>query len=356
MERRTVRASTLPRLATCPASYAESLGKVNPSNPAAALGSAFHAAMYRAAQAGRQEVDLERIATEHGAPLEELSRLWRDFDFDPSRGVAEKAISFGDERVEITGRLDYLEVLEPGTASLVDWKTTHRIEEDPEPWNDPQTKAYAVGVLLEDDSLETVRTQKAYVRRGENGWSQPFTMTREMLDFEERELLDIAAAAVGQIEKAQDDRRYVLSHHCDYCPGRTTCPAVRREVTAALSALREVAPRVAPSVDLVLTVETLPKWHEVVRLLTRAKNALHERIKEAVDALGPVEVEPGKFLAVKRAMRRVPLTEKLIREAARAADIDDGKVEDMLELLSERERRPEARLDIFTEASLSRDS
>ena len=359
----TIRASSLPRLKVCPASYVESMDKVNPSSIEAALGTAFHAAMAVATQHGRGEVDIEHIANAHGVILADLTKLWHGFPFDPDHGSSERSVEFSDERVRISGRLDWVDEVEPGTYSLADWKTTHRIEEDPEPWNDPQTQAYAIGFLMQNEAAMQVRTQKVYVRRGENGWSQAYTITREMMTGIADKLLEIAHRALDQVDLEPSKRDYTLSPSCSYCPGRASCPAIRREVTAALSALKDVpilkkdgtpSKRSETVLDLVLTIETIPKWHEVTKLLGKAKDAIHEQIKLAVDALGPIEIAPDKFLAVKVGHRRIALSEKIIREAAQSAEIEADKIDHMLAWLEQRDTRPEARLDIYSKDALEK--
>jgi hypothetical protein len=360
------RSGALPRIEVCPPSWVESKGQLDASDAPAGLGKAFHDAMAQAAVDGRDAVDLERHAARHGCARRDLEYLWRRFGFDPQGGEAEVPVELIDRehRLVVRGRLDWVqeEAGNPGTFDLADWKTTRRIDEDPEPWNDPATQSYAVGFFEQRDGVRAVRTFKVYPRRGDEGWTAPLEIDAASMPAVRERVLAIAREGLRQSRLPLEQRRYAISHHCDYCPGRATCPAQRREVAALFSAIREVpiakkdgspGRRTATVLDLEVSYETAPALHELRKLLKKGADALGEHVKAFVAAFGPVEVERDKWLAVLPSYKRAPLNEEQLERAA--AELGPDVAAAVEKILAWRERQPkvrEERLDIYTEDKL----
>ncbi len=354
-----VRSGALARIEVCPASYAESLDQLDPSGEPAGFGSAYHDAMAEAASVGRAQVDVRAHAIRHGADPTDLLRLWARADYDPHGGEAELPTEIIDHegKLVIRGRLDIVDAdpNEPGTYDLTDYKTTRRIDEDPEPWEDPQTQSYTVGFFEARPEAQKVRTWKFYARRGSNGWSACYEITRDAMPAVRENLLRIARTAVAQAALPLEKRRFQMSHHCDYCPGRVTCPAIRHETTSLLSAL-ELAPRIKADgqkgkrTDTVLSIEidydNVVRLHELRKLLEKGAKELSEHIKQFVAAFGPMEVEPGKFLAVLPASKRVSFNEATLRRGGAALGLGDA-VQRLLDWRDAQPKVEEERLDIY---------
>lgn len=366
MERR-IRASALPRLALCPASLAESEGKVNASSPPALIGTAFHQAAELATLRGRDSVRVRDIAERLGADADEVQSLWDRFDFDFEGGQAEVKVEVYDAETDITipGHIDWLreQPESKGIYHLVDWKTTWRIAEDPEPWNDPQTHAYAVGAFETLPDVKRVTLFKAYPRAGtESAWSAGFDVTIENVEEVKAGLVRIASRALDDAEKPQSERRFAVTHHCDWCPGRVTCPAVRAEYTRALNATSEVFPltkKGVPSkrgktvVDLEITYENAASVLELKKLMTKSASALGDELRNFIAQTGPIEVEPGKFIALKPRQSSPQRTDKNLLIAARNAGVEFEVMDRVLAAFRELPKTASETLDIYTEAQIA---
>ncbi len=108
-------------------------------------------------------------------------------------------------------------------------------------------------------------------------------------------------------------------------------------------------------VDIEVTYETAAKLHELRKLLEKGAKALAVNIKAFVDAFGPVEVEPGKFLAVIPRESRIALDEKTMRRAGRELGISEA-IDALLDWRDAQPRDIEGRLDIYSEATLAEKS
>lgn len=368
-------ASELPRVQTCPASWAESKGHPDITDDAAAFGRAFHECMEVAAKQGRGAVSTLEIATRHGVEVIALTRLFDRFRFDPTGGVAEYAISLPLESATgslytVSGVVDLVRPTEGRDDALdvIDYKTTWRVASDPEPWHDPQTKAYALAVLADKDlhrhfgrKVERVFTFKAYPRLGDRGWSAAFEVNASNAAALEQDLARIAEEAVRNEVAVQADRTYQMSHFCDYCPGRAACPAVRREFTAAVSATREVpilkkdgtpGKRTSTVIDLEVRYDNALPLFELAKLLKKSSDGLRAAVKDFVSFTGPIPEVAGKYLAIRRVGKSQSLNEKNLLDAARALGIDLDTVRALVEWVKMLPKRYEERLDLYTEAQL----
>ena len=365
------RMGDLPRIAFCPPSWEESKGKVDVTGEPGLFGRAFHEVM-ELSVTDPDAVDADAIARKHHVDPGELTRLVTWFGWQPRPGaIAELPLEIAaweeskNDRVLLRGRLDVVEPQEadPNVWDLTDFKTTQRIEEDPEPENDPQTKAYSVAFLDANDEATEVHGFKAYARRGPNGWSSAFIVTREgNLPDVRGEVLEIAWEAVRQSKLPVPKRGYAMSHHCDWCPGRQTCPGVRQAFETAISMVDSDA-KTAHLLDV--NYETAPTLHQLRKMIEKAGKAIGVEVKRFVETFGAVEVEPGKFLAIVNRPKRHSYNEKnLLHAAGVVQNARNGKLDDpdatyvleaLADILAEIDSWPhkdESRLDVYNTAKL----
>lgn len=321
-------ASEMPRVWVCPSSWAESKDKPDVSDHATSLGRSYHDLMEYAARKGREKADMAvlAISAHHGVDEAELRDLFDRFTFDPSDGEPEVNFERGYGDLFFKGRIDWMRQVKPKHYEYTDYKTTRLVAQELEAYADPQVKMY--GVLMMDElDAESVMGTKAYIRRGDNGWTAAFRLDENNVEAERAFLFAIAERAVDMAKRPQEKRSYTMSRFCDYCPGRAECPAVRKEFAAAVSATKDVAilkkdgtpgKRTRTELDIDVTTENVMHYKEVAKLLGKAQRALDSRIRAFVDAVGPVEDErdPGHYLAVRRISRRPTFSKENIAKAA----------------------------------------
>jgi hypothetical protein len=366
-----IRPSEMPRIEVCPGSLGQSAEKPDVSDAITSLGRAFHDYMAKATDRGLNDVNAMEVAAEFGVQAAELGDLTRRVSFDPSGGLAEQWVEFRHGGFIVRGRIDWVgpsaaEPDDPGVVDLVDWKTGWRIDEDPEPWADPQTQTYGFALLESRPDVERVYAYKQYVRRGDNGWSAAFVIDGTNKEALRARLIGIIERAIEQAGKPESARSYVLSHHCTYCPGRMDCPGIRKEVTAALSATSEQAvikadgkpgKRKKTIVAIDLSLDNVAKVHELVKRLRASANALDSQVKEFILAVGPVEVLNGRFLAVIPQWKRESMNFKSVMRAA-SHTLDDEQQSEfarmfgMVEDYFDAHKSESAKCDVFDVAAL----
>jgi hypothetical protein len=232
-----IRQSTLRDLdERCPASaYAKSIeGRESPSGPGARRGLAVHrffelyvGSLYES----KRQTDWDAVPGLLQKVFVEFPELSYEQHQDvtaQARNIAEAFLFcrdtyFGSEEslettigpYTITGRIDYLEVDDDGTATVYDIKSNHQIWTDLQVAADFQLRTYAMLVLDSLPNVEVVKGKLLLTRYGlELPRKQEAVWTREDLSpFKAHLLLKLDAHFAGTLKGG-----HVPGTWCQYCP------------------------------------------------------------------------------------------------------------------------------------------
>lgn len=193
--------------------------------------------------------------------------------------------------------------------------------------------------------------QKAYVRRGDNGWSSPFRVDAANLDLLRNELIDIVVAAELQKALPIVKRDYALSSHCSYCPGRIDCPAISHEVSCALNSLTKVGRKTILGIEA--EYGNVSDFIITARLLERGSKALKAAAREFIESAGPVEAADGKFLATKTYSSNARVSDSNILKAAEATGVGIEAAGKLLDYIDTLAPSFSTKLDFYKEGALA---
>lgn len=305
-----LRCSDLPLAMACPAAVLDGGLRVDPVNPAAAVGSAAHDALRALVEQGAIEWErIGEIAANHGADVEEVrmlcaqgTRAWREiggYFRSPETEVA-LAATLGNGRVRLTGHLD-VSALE---GAVADWKCG-RVDASYR----EQLLAYAALRLLDDPELREAHAFVVWVREGE---VERHDLRRaDLAAWEER----IVAAL------SEWDGEYHPGPQCRHCPRAHDCPA------ATALARRDVAvvAGFCEPVDLSqLDAEALLDLHERTARVGDMSDRLKAALKAEVSARDGLVAAKGRSLIIETIAKREidPLAAWPVLEAAGFGDTD----------------------------------
>ena len=243
-------ASSLPRIALCPASYRMSIGIPNKSNPAAERGTAIH-------EMAENLWDGIEVFTEDTEGLQ-----WAKDYIEYIKGIE------GDSLLELnlTEPLKTVHPLLGGTADaiiynledellhIVDLKTGRGVIKT----DSIQLKAYALGAWIMMGRPET--TINCHIFQPHYAQQLPAQYSyADMMHFE-LELKELA-------EKAEDPFQDPTPGYeqCKYCPARVTCPSIKDKAIEVAKEEFKPAEHLADLPELLDTVELLETWCEAVK-------------------------------------------------------------------------------------------
>lgn len=303
-----LRPSSLPRIAKCISSYAESAGMPSIGSDAAALGTAWHRVAASLVVWGRDAAEREcsRAAVELLVSADQLREWLTDFDFIPT----ERAIyypeykltgKFGD--VKISGTADLVTVFHGGLLEITDYKSGLAEYSDEETWT--QLDAYAV-MAARTFGATRCRTTLHYARLGAGGWAH------RDIDVEETRarLTDIVTKAIEHTELPKNARIYRTGSHCTFCPGRIGCQAYTADITA-FGAL------MATGASPIVTAENaLPFWERAGQVAKLA-DAARDAVKALVRSSGGELASGGKKLRLAMEHRKEYVVKAGEREVMR---------------------------------------
>lgn len=298
----TPRPSSLDRVAACPGSYAESIGKPSLGSDDTANGNALHwiiaQAIYNASPPSKELVEAGIIAHSADCDADEMleAATWAvqyARSFDGYAAVAEEPVGHGTVDLELT-RLDDTWTVED--AIVIDWKGARKEGERTE--DRLQLLDYATATASRY-GLGTVRVGVAY----------PFlkkvdliTLNREQIIEYADAIEDIRIRAMEMVDKPVDRRDYRAGDWCKYCPGKATCPALRAQVA-------EVAALIGASTQLTLTPEQLPavwQWKTRIENVIKDLKDVAMRTLESTEG-GKIESDVGT-LSIQTRKNSVKLT------------------------------------------------
>ena len=241
-------ASSLPRIALCPASYRMSIGIPNKSNPAAERGTAIHE-MAENLWFGKE------VITDDEEGLQ-----WAHAYLDYVKGINGNILL----EENLTEPLKTVHPLLGGTGDaiitndkelhIVDLKTGRGVVKT----DSIQLKTYALGAWIKlgrpDVTIFTHIFQPHYAQQLPAQYS-----IDEIYDFE----IELAALA----EKAEDPFQDPTPGYeqCKYCPARITCPSIKDKALEVAKNEFKAEEHLADLPELLDTAEILEGWIDAVR-------------------------------------------------------------------------------------------
>ena len=293
----------MDRAWACPASHHPPEGEVlveQPGDPGPrTLGSAMHevAAFYVRGEA----VDLEDIAARWGldkAQKREMPRLyaaireaWKVIEPMADDWSVEVKMS-RNEPFPLKGTADVLGISD-GRVVVVDWKSGRKTDSP----HEQQVRGYgwmaaldypasdfeivALVVWLQDWDIQTYRWTAAELRE----W---------MAEFHDRVW-------------SWDGTSYAVGEQCVYCQRGTACPGRSQALASASTAIMATDPALPEGVELGRLWDAIPA-------LEKACKATRERVKEAIEASGGLDLGDGRRLALKERNIRPEIDSEMVPE------------------------------------------
>jgi CRISPR/Cas system-associated exonuclease Cas4 (RecB family) len=241
-------ASSLPRIALCPASYRMSIGIPNKSNPAAERGTRIHE-MAENLWHGKE------VITDDEEGLQ-----WAKDYLEYIRGIGGETLL----EVNLTDPLKTVHPLLGGTGDAiitndeelhsVDLKTGRGVVKT----DSIQLKAYALGAWIKLGRPEL--TIFAHIFQPHYAQQLPAQYSYDdMVDFE----IELKALA----DRAEDPFENPTPGYeqCKYCPARVTCPSIKDKAIEVAKQEFKQEEHLADLPELLDTAELLETWIEAVR-------------------------------------------------------------------------------------------
>ena len=243
-------ASSLPRIALCPASYRMSIGIPNKSNPAAERGTAIHEMA-------------EKLWTGEEFTTEDIEgRQWaKDYlDYVRSiKGTAKLEVNLTEALKTVhpllggTGDAIVLD-LENDQLHIVDLKTGRGVVRT----DSIQLKAYALGAWIFLGRPKV--TVYCHIFQPHYAQQLPAQYSyKDMVLFE----IDIKYLAEQAEDPFQDPTPGY--EQCKYCPAKVTCPAIQEKAIEVAKEEFKPIEHLADLPELLDTVELLESWCEAVK-------------------------------------------------------------------------------------------
>lgn len=372
------RASSLPRLAKCPASAAtidDALAMMalpdRISSDPAELGTAYHYLMERWQRGETVSVeDVAALAAESAVDRDDLLWMWGRLSSTTFEVAPQTLIEERMELGEVSGQPDLVRVWPDQERLIVDdWKTGRVVEHARD---SQQIRAYAV--MAAKLNFESTDDVVAIGRIWSIRSARPTEVVFEgpEIDREWERITRITDKVSDAYMQTLEEREYRVGDHCGYCKAKPICPAYRE---AARSALQIVT---GSNVDIsgVKLVKSGPRkgqpnLNDLARLRAAAieeqiRDMLVENIEEAwmarsmmkqlrdgLDAAfrdhvafyGDVPIgESDDVLYLSTVERQPPISENIILEACAWVEIDEDVAGEIISRISTRPKFATQRL------------
>ena len=325
-----IRFSALDRIAVCPASWIESRDKPSVGSEAARFGTAGHE-VYEAKALGLTP-DIQSIAVRHGVGerAEELVEIIRKADFTPiGEPEVAVAIEFGESTPAIKGTADLVQV---DHRTVVDYKFSQLRGNMPKVDERVQVPGYSWAGAA-GRGWNAVTAQVFNPLMAGKGWSSR-EYNSEEIEAGIGLLKNLAESAEAQANLPIDKRDYSPSEHCGFCPGRTSCPAIKVQLQAVAT---------IGKTELSVDVENLPALVQFAKDLTRRAEAVIKHAKSTLELTGNIVGPDGLSLVLTRQMRRPSVSAKAVMEWLER----HGHADLLLELKAELEDRPKIEVAVM---------
>lgn len=243
-------ASSLPRIALCPASYRMSIGIPNKSNPAAERGTAIH----------EMAENIWKGLVPITEDIEGLKWAYDYLDYVKSiKGTAKLEVNLTEALKTVhpllggTGDAVILD-LEDDQLHIVDLKTGRGVVKT----DSIQLKAYALGAWIKLGRPNVIIF--AHIFQPHYAQQLPAQYSyKDMVLFE----MDLKYLAEQAEDPFQDPTPGY--EQCKYCPARVTCPAIQEKAIEVAKEEFKPAEHLADLPELLDTAELLETWIEAVR-------------------------------------------------------------------------------------------
>jgi hypothetical protein len=274
-----VRCSALPRIEKCPPSaYIE--GEVAGGEDAA-LGTTIHEAIGRRMAGGTDMgypsswgwmvYAAQRFVEQFG-----LKVLWVEKSLKGKLGAG----------ITLTGHPDVIaERIEDGAIVIIDWKTGYRDR-------DYSQQLMGYGWLA-----------RRFLKPGKQMWGSTvwLRISKDNVDNIDTDLPRLKAwgkALAKRIRDAGADGERIPGEHCEYCPGRDTCPKRMVHMGSALALLR------GSEGALALTREQIAQAYPLLGQIGGAIDKVRQLAREAVLSGGPISLQDGRELQLEETRDR----------------------------------------------------
>lgn len=285
----SLRCSSLPRIAVCPAAAIPPELVIDTSDAAGDLGSALHEVMASCvnmdAHVGQDAWVVARKWRVDGGDVSDLldsawHRIWRGGHvlsrYFPSVPKTEQEMQHTFGEVELTGHADVVGPMSEGnTSGVIDWKTG---------WKDADYSEQLRGYAWL--TMHTYGVRRVYAAIG---WVRTGDVEGEWYTYSELEVWWQRLVARLSAERPS----YSTGPHCTYCPRAVECPAKRAYLNSGIMSLDTFSDR-----DKWPPLETLPaSYYDMANVLAAVIDRvgmidkLLDKVRDAVRA--EVSLHPG---------------------------------------------------------------
>jgi hypothetical protein len=359
-------ASELPRIMTCSGSKAlcREVVQVDVENAAGSLGTAFHE--YQRSQLHGDDLTIPDLEQRYGIEAGELQTLVNGFPFEIREGEAEEKGSIKVGKHTVTMRIDLREQIADDVWRVWDYKTTQLTEQEAAAKDHWQLLVMGLETLESKEGCKYVDVGACLVRLGRNAWQDTFRIDERNVGYVRAELEAGLDRTVREGRKPADQRRYTVSTHCDWCPARLDCPALRKLQQRPMELARQ-ATDLGEALDLEITTENVVQWYTARKTAKAILEEVEKGVKSFVEAMGPQPAGDGKVLdvrevkgkqkAITTGMVKTAVFEEVAAFEATGEEILPGTLKLLTALidratkrLDQRERgNPSTRIGIFKE-------
>lgn len=297
--RKTIRASSLPRIMACPASMQVPEIVISTSSPVADMGTAVHAVMADIITQRLDSVpDLESYITRYDVDRDELRFLaWRGFNIwtqfrdrlEPESVKCEEEhtwdVSFRD-RVRLSGHIDvYAKMTDSDTIVVIDWKSGYNERNYVD-----QLMGYAYLIwpcfpppVTCSESFK-IKIITAWMRSGK--WDVLDVSSKDLDTFEKR-----LRGALLNTERAYSPN----DEHCVYCPRALECPARAQLIQSAAHSLTLMGDG---DTTALTDRQKLAMVYDQSKMLERALELYGTALRTTIQDNGPLELSDGRVLTL----------------------------------------------------------
>lgn len=278
----SLRPSSLDRLAACPASYHESLGKPSVGSDESALGSARHEAMAELQRTqDTAKIDYALIAAKWHVEADDVRKPIVSCGYvPPPSALAEHPVTMEFDNFTVDGTAD---LIVPSDNLVIDYKFTESRMDAATISERLQVPAYGAAAFSMGIVVTPIRVAVFNPLIGnENGWSWAEINPTAV----RRTVEEVGNTALAQADLPVERRQYRPGDWCRYCPGEGTC-AVNQDRVRALPAVVSGS----EIVDRRKIADVYPQIQAMQKKLEQFKDA----VKNDILANGAIESDAGRL-------------------------------------------------------------
>lgn len=300
-----IRASSLPRIMSCPASLKRPEVWIEPRREEAEMGTAVHAVLDDIVKSSMESVpDLDPYIKKFEVDADELRFLaWRGMEiwntFKPMldeqsiESERELVLTISDEH-RLVGHVDvcaFLADTDQSTLVVIDWKSGYVEREYMS-----QLMGYALLAYWNQEHSDDVNYKPQAVKIV-TAWLRAGTW--DVLDVTPEGLDDFEWRLIEVVEM-QDEKFSPDDAHCIYCPRASECPAKAQMIQ---SAIRNLWPAEYKAHNLT-DRDKLGVLYSQAQSLKRVLKDYDDAIKDSIRKEGPISIPGGGALSLQECIRQ----------------------------------------------------